>query len=344
MMPQFNQPEVYRFNYANIAVGLTIFIIGLFKKVILADGVAGNVGLIFDNPQVALQSSFAGAWCAAISYALQLYFDFSGYSDMAIGASRLFGIVLPLNFNSPFKSINIIDFWRRWHMTLSQFLKDYLYIPLGGNRYGETRRYVNLLLTMLLGGLWHGAGWTFVVWGALHGLFLVINHAWHAVRRRLGQNPARKTANTYSRLASVFGTFIAVTIAFVFFRATDLRSATALLKAMTGANDYMAYQCISSCGHLTRWLMGIASSAAKGVFGIEAYLWAGALLLVAWCAPNTHEIMSAYGPTLEMPKPNRNIVSLSWHPSFIAACAVWLIGFVAIINLNKKSAFLYFQF
>jgi alginate O-acetyltransferase complex protein AlgI len=344
MMPQFDRPDVYRFNYGNTAVGLTIFLIGLFKKVILADGVAVNVGLIFDNPTAAMQSGFVETWCVAISYSLQLYFDFSGYSDMAIGASRLFGIVLPLNFNSPLKSVNIIEFWRRWHMTLSQFLKDYLYIPLGGNRYGTIRRYVNLLLTMLLGGLWHGAGWTFIIWGALHGLFLVVNHVWHAVRRWLGQDPLKESANAYLRSVSVFVTFTAVTVSFVIFRASDLGAAVALFKGMTGKNDYMAYQCVPTCGPMIQWLIGIASGAAKGVFGIEAYLWAGGLLMLAWFAPNTQEIMSNYRPVLEMPKPNKNILPFVWRPSLVMVGIVWLIGLVAIVNLTKQSPFLYFQF
>ena len=138
--------------------------------------------------------SFDQAWIGALAYTFQLYFDFSGYSDMAIGMSLMFGIFLPLNFNSPYKATSIIDFWRRWHMTLSQFLRDYLYIPLGGNRHGRVLRYVNLMITMLLGGLWHGAAWTFVVWGALHGIYLCINHAWNNFGprpRRLRRRPGR---------------------------------------------------------------------------------------------------------------------------------------------------------
>jgi alginate O-acetyltransferase complex protein AlgI len=344
MMPQFDKPGIYRFSYENMAVGLSIFLIGLFKKVILADGVASNVGLIFDNPTASASSGFADAWCVAVSYSLQLYFDFSGYSDMAIGASRMFGIVLPVNFNSPFKSANIIEFWRRWHMTLSQFLKDYLYIALGGNRYGTLRRYVNLLVTMLLGGLWHGAGWTFVIWGGLHGVFLVINHGWHAVRRMLGQDPRKVLDCSPLNLVSVLITFLAVTIAFVIFRAPNLESGVALLEAMTGKNDYIAYECLTACGPVTHWLAAVTAGAGKGLLGLDAYLWAGALLLLAWLAPNTQEIMSKYGPVLVMPEPNGSMLRLVWRPTVGMACAVWLIGFIAVISLTKQSAFLYFQF
>ncbi len=172
MIPQFERKEAKHADPHLILCGLIIFGIGLFKKTGLADGVQPLVALAFGpNPP-----SFDQAWIGALAYTFQLYFDFSGYSDMAIGMSLMFGIFLPLNFNSPYKATSIIDFWRRWHMTLSQFLRDYLYIPLGGNRHGPALRYLNLMITMLLGGLWHGAAWTFVAWGALHGGSASITH------------------------------------------------------------------------------------------------------------------------------------------------------------------------
>src|SRR5579871_657835 len=175
MIPQFESDEAKRPNPRLVLYGLIIFGIGLFKKTGLADGIQPLVALAFHQAS----PSFDQAWIGALAYTFQLYFDFSGYSDMAIGISLMFGIFLPLNFNSPYKAISIIDFWRRWHMTLSQFLRDYLYISLGGNRHGPLLRYANLMITMLLGGLWHGAAWTFVAWGALHGAYLCINHAWN---------------------------------------------------------------------------------------------------------------------------------------------------------------------
>jgi alginate O-acetyltransferase complex protein AlgI len=168
MIPQFERAEAKRPDPHLILCGLMTFAIGLFKKTGLADGIQPLVALAF-GPNV---PSFDQAWIGALAYTFQLYFDFSGYSDMAIGISLMFGIFLPLNFDSPYKALSIIDFWRRWHITLSQFLRDYLYIPLGGNRRGQALRYVNLMLTMALGGLWHGAAWTFVAWGALHGAYL----------------------------------------------------------------------------------------------------------------------------------------------------------------------------
>jgi len=167
MIPQFDSAQTHVFNAGRLAVGMTFFTIGLLKKVILADGISRFVAPVFDLHYADLTQ--AEAWAGALSYTFQLYFDFSAYSEMAYGLSYMFGIVLPINFFSPYKATSIIEFWRRWHITLSTFLRDYLYIPLGGNRNGKFHRYLNLFITMLLGGLWHGANWTFIVWGALHG-------------------------------------------------------------------------------------------------------------------------------------------------------------------------------
>lgn len=189
VLPQFRQrsPALNEL----FPMGLTIFVMGLAKKVLLADNAARYATPAFDAAAAGDHLGMWGAWNGVLAYTAQLYFDFSGYTDMAIGAALLFGIRLPLNFASPYKAQSIIDFWRRWHMTLSRFLRDYLYVPLGGNRHGEARRYANLLATMVLGGLWHGAAWTFVFWGALHGAYLVVNHLWRAIRPRLAL-PAKR--------------------------------------------------------------------------------------------------------------------------------------------------------
>ncbi|HET9700323.1 MAG TPA: MBOAT family O-acyltransferase, partial [Burkholderiales bacterium] len=226
MMPQFALGTTYRPHWENIAVGLTIFFIGLFKKTVLADGIAQYVGPVFSAHDAGARLPLLDAWGGALAYTFQLYFDFSGYSDMAIGLSRLFGVQLPLNFHSPYKADNIIEFWRRWHMTLSRFLRDYLYIPLGGSRRGGSRRYLNLMLTMVLGGLWHGANWTFVVWGGLHGFYLMVNHAWHALRRRLGLGDGGRGGRWAGRVL----TFLAVVVAWVFFRAESVDDALYVLK------------------------------------------------------------------------------------------------------------------
>src|ERR1700730_9593431 len=228
MIPQFERAAAKRPDPHLILCGLIIFAIGLFKKTCLADGIQPLGALAF-GPN---SPSFDQAWIGALAYTFQLYFDFSGYSDMAIGISLMFGIFLPLNFNSPYKARNIIDFWRRWHMTLSQFLRDYLYIPLGGNRHGRVLRYVNLMITMLLGGLWHGPAWTFVAWGALHGAYLCINHAWNS----LGPKVTPRLA-PLANIAAQALTFIAVVIAWVFFRADSMDSAFYVLSKMANPTN-----------------------------------------------------------------------------------------------------------
>ncbi len=220
--PQFNRGSVFRLSAANITPGLMIFAIGLFKKVILADTFRDYVESIFDGRMTTF--AFTDAWGACLAFGLQVYFDFSGYSDMAIGLARMFNVRFPENFNSPFQSTSLIDFWRRWHITLSFFLRDYLYIPLGGNRCGELRRNLNLFITMVLGGLWHGANWTFIVWGALHGAVLGINHYW------------RKLAIALPPLLCWALTFVVVTVGWAFFRASTFDRAWAILRGMAGLN------------------------------------------------------------------------------------------------------------
>ena len=228
MMPQFANKMIGRFELSNLLAGTMIFCIGLFKKVVLADNVAPYASAVFKASLSGDPVDFVTAWTGVLAYTCQIYFDFSGYSDMAIGLGRMFGICLPLNFNSPYKATGIIDFWRRWHMTLSRFLRDYLYIPLGGNRLGPQRRYVNMMVVMLLGGLWHGAGWNFVIWGGLHGAYLGVNHAWRAWR---GEAVSHSLP---ARIGSQALTFLAVVVAWVFFRAESLDSALVILSGMAG--------------------------------------------------------------------------------------------------------------
>jgi alginate O-acetyltransferase complex protein AlgI len=219
LVPQFTAREAFVFSPDNVTRGLLIFAIGLFKKVMIADTFSPWVSPIFDRaPTVGL----ADAWGATLAFALQLYFDFSGYSDMAVGLALMLSVVLPENFESPYQARSIVDFWRRWHMTLSNFLRDYLYIPLGGSHRGGARRYVNLFVTMLLGGLWHGASWTFVIWGAWHGVCLAINHGWRSTGRRLPGAVAWPL------------TFGVVLIGWVFFRAPSVARAEVLLAGMAG--------------------------------------------------------------------------------------------------------------
>lgn len=221
MMPQFDRMRNKRINYKNISLGLFVFCIGLFKKVVIADTFAPIATNGFD---VAKQLNFMESWITSLSYTIQLYFDFSGYSDMAIGIALLFNIKLPINFNSPYKSLSIQDFWRRWHMTLSRFLRDYIYIPLGGSRVGAFRTYMNSIITFTIGGIWHGAGWTFVLWGLLHGMALVVHRLW------------KKTGIVMPKVIAWFITFQFINASWVFFRATSWADATKVLKGMMGLN------------------------------------------------------------------------------------------------------------
>lgn len=217
MMPQFASTWNMVKNYKNIALGLFIFSIGLFKKVVIADTFATWATAGFDN---ATTLNLIEAWATSLSYTFQLYFDFSGYTDMAIGIALLFNIKLPINFNSPYKATNIQDFWRRWHITLSRFLRDYVYIPLGGNKISSFRTYSNLLATFVIGGLWHGAGWTFVFWGFLHGMALVIHRVWSNLGFKM-----------WTWMAWLI-TFNFVNIAWVFFRAREWEDAIKVLSSM----------------------------------------------------------------------------------------------------------------
>lgn len=322
MMPQFALAETYRARWDKLSVGLTMVSIGLFKKVVLADGVAPFATPVFKAASEGVSVNFLEAWVGALAYTFQLYFDFSGYSDMAIGLSLLFGVKLPLNFDSPYKAVNIIDFWRRWHMTLSRFLRDYLYFPLGGNRKGPARRYVNLLVTMVLGGLWHGAGLTFVVWGALHGIYLVVNHAWHRIRRALGHDLDRSTWP--GRVAGMTLTFLAVVVGWVFFRADSLDAARIMLGGMCGLNGI------------------VPSTINNGDFGIDAaMIRIGALWAVAWLAPNTQQIMAAFKPALADVSPMQ---LLGWQPNIYWFGAVAFGLAYALAQMGGVSEFLYFQF
>ncbi len=229
MMPQFARPSTYRIDADKLVLGIATFVVGLSKKLLLADPIGQYADLIFGAVDEGVAPGFWMAWLGALAYTFQIYFDFSGYSDMAVGLAFILGVRLPVNFASPYRATSIIDFWRRWHITLSTFLRDYLYIPLGGSRKGRARRYVNLMVTMLLGGLWHGANWTFVLWGAAHGAFLVVNHGW---RRLRGDARSGRAA----RVAGWLMTFTAVCLAWVLFRASSLDAALAVYRGMAGLN------------------------------------------------------------------------------------------------------------
>jgi D-alanyl-lipoteichoic acid acyltransferase DltB (MBOAT superfamily) len=340
MIPQFDVAANYRPRRENFEVGLTIFAIGLAKKVLIADSLAPHVAAVFNAPG---ESSLFVVWGGVLAYAFQLYFDFSGYSCMAIGLSRLFGIQLPINFNSPYKACNITDFWRRWHMTLSRFLRDYLYVPLGGNRKGPARRYANLLTTMVLGGLWHGAGWTFVLWGALHGIYLVVNHAWLAVKPNLPL-PSWPRINT---VCAVLITFVAVCFAWVYFRAPDLAAANRIVLGMIGAHGVGLPAAIGDrLGTLRPALesLGVHFYLGGGGRFVQTYLWVALGALLAFGFPNTQQILRHYEPGLGVRESLASVSRVVWRPTARWAAAIGILAAACVLALDRPAEFLYFQF
>lgn len=338
MLPQFSRPETFTFQADKVSVGVTVFALGLFKKVVLADSIAVYGSPVFAAADGGAAVTFFEAWGGALAYTFQLYFDFSGYSDMAIGLALIFGIRLPVNFESPYKALSISDFWRRWHITLSTFLRDYLYIALGGNRKGPVRRYVNLALTMLLGGLWHGAGWTFVIWGGLHGAYLVVNHAWRKLfgRRLHG-----------ARVYSVFAwglTFLSVVVGWVFFRATTLDGALNMLQGMAGLNGaQLDVRLAELLSVLAPWVEFKGKHA--GVFNLTGGLWIVGLALIAFWMPNVRQLVR-YTPPGTTSAGSTSSATAFWHwqPNLRWATLIALLALSAIFSMNRISEFLYFQF
>ncbi|MGL4502829.1 MAG: MBOAT family O-acyltransferase [Planktothrix sp.] len=316
LIPQLRSVKNFIFSERNFALGLTLFILGLSKKMLIADNLSPWVARVFNHAD---SVTFIEAWIGALSYTFQLYFDFSGYSDMAIGLGWMVNINLPINFNSPYKADSIIEFWRRWHITLSAFLRDYLYIPLGGSRKGELRRVSNLMITMLLGGLWHGAGWTYVVWGGMHGLFLGINHIW------------RKLGIYLPKFVGVTVTFLVVVASWVLFRSATFQDALELLQAMVGMKSVVlpthyegVFGWLSSWGWQFKPVNAFAYLPRGGV-ELSGLTLLGVLFIVMRL-PNTQEMVQQFKTTW--------VWSL-WIALLAAGC---------FISLNQVSEFLYFQF
>ena len=345
IMPQLERPVALSRLQENLAIGLTIFAIGLFKKVMIADSFALAATPMFDNAAAGVEISFFEAWGGALAYTFQLYFDFSGYSDMAIGLGRMAGIRLPANFDSPYKATSIVDFWRRWHITLSRFLRDYLYGPLGGNRRGPVRRYANLMIVMLLGGLWHGAGWNFVIWGGLHGAYLMINHGW----ARLVEVQKVRALSTGQGLVLTLG---AVVFAWVVFRATSVDAALAVWAGMIGLNG------IELPNQIVELLMRLSGGAFDQLlihlptFGpsdpLPFYLnWIGIVFCLPVCLllPNSLEIMRALEARIEGTTVDTAWFARVWQNG-IAPVATGIIFFVVISRINSaaETEFLYYQF
>ena len=348
MMPQFALKPTYRFDARNAAIGVTLFVLGLSKKVLLADMFSPTATAIFQATDHGASPMFVEAWIGALAYTLQLYFDFSGYTDMALGTSYIFNIKLPFNFNSPYKATNIIDFWRRWHMTLSLFLRDYLYIPLGGNRHGSFCRYRNLIITMLLGGLWHGAAWTFVMWGGLHGFYLMVNHGFQALRDKMNWEPG--CWGRLGRLVSIATTFLCVVVAWVFFRANTFDTALCLLRGMVGLHGLSL---TNSSGPLPLSFVHLLNTHGIVFSGFTPItLFTGptlcklaAGLMIIWFFPNSQEWMNL-STKLQTAIRDWSFFG-GWQPA--STCTCFFIGLLMAVCLltlmsGPPSEFLYFQF
>jgi D-alanyl-lipoteichoic acid acyltransferase DltB (MBOAT superfamily) len=311
MMPQFAHVRNKVMNYKNIALGIFIFSIGLFKKVVIADQFSIWVNAGFDT---ATTLTLFEAWATSLSYTFQLYFDFSGYTDMAIGIALLFNIKLPINFNSPYKATTIQDFWRRWHITLSRFLKDYIYIPLGGNRKGNFRTYNNLMATFILGGLWHGAGWTFIFWGFLHGLALSIHRLWSTLGFKL-----------WTWLAWLI-TFNFINIAWVFFRAKEWDDAMKVLSGMIGLNGITFSTKYSEKLHFLDSYGITFDTWLHNMDGNNSFTWIIPTMLFVVFSKNSIELSKEF---------KMNIFY------FLIILGLF---YYSVMNMNKLSEFLYFNF
>ncbi len=346
IMPQFQEERDYRLRWDDVTVGFSWFIMGLAKKVLLADHFALAADPAFFRTK---DIGAAGAWAGVLSYALQLYFDFSGYSDMALGLARMFSINFPLNFNSPYKAGSIIDFWQRWHMTLTRYINAYLYNPL--SLYVSRRRAAQgkkisrkamatpggfagmiaapTVLSLFLAGVWHGAGYQFFVFGMLHALYLTANHAWRIFR---GSKPVAFFAKPLVRPAAYAGrvllTLAAVVLAQIFFRAFGVRSATQLLSAMAGLHR------IPSPNPYVFRPTGFT------------FAWIVAGFLIVWLLPNTQQILALYKPSLDPPKVDgrEHPLRTLWKPTLAWGTVFALLFFAALVQMEDPTTFLYFQF
>ncbi|HTP65438.1 MAG TPA: MBOAT family O-acyltransferase [Geobacteraceae bacterium] len=314
MMPQFNAIRNKVLNYRNFSIGLFLFFVGLFKKVVIADALSPTVKAGFDLSHTL---NFCEAWVASLSYTCQLYFDFSGYSDMALGVGLMFNILLPVNFNSPYKALSVIDFWKRWHISLSNFITSYIYTPIlrSCRRITFSSSMGAIFLAMVISGFWHGAGWTFVIWGGLHGLGLVINHYWKRLKIKM------------PRPLAWFLTFNFVNISFVFFRAKGWENAMKVLKGMFGGNGFMppaAYDLLSIPGIFKA---RFGKTVLAGVDGRNETFW-GLVAVLAFILlfKNSREMSEGF------------------RPDWKSFAFMVVISFYVLLSMGKVSEFLYFQF
>ncbi|WP_165602640.1 MBOAT family O-acyltransferase [Candidatus Terasakiella magnetica] len=359
MMPQFEDEYKKHFHLENFLIGLSIFFIGLFKKVVIADNVAEFSTPVFTASANGEIITFYEAWLASLAYTFQLYYDFSGYSDMAIGLGRMFNIRLPLNFNSPLKATSIIDFWRTWHMTLSRFIRDYVYTPMSIplvryaviNRYSKkgvflTSTALPTIIAFVAVGLWHGAGWAFIIFGFMHGFYLVINHAWRELKPKKMQ--LTKSMSLVTRYAARLLTFFAVLISLVLFRAEEVTPALNMLSSMFGLNGltFPAFSSTAngSLAHLLNQDFGIEFVQERFIdsgLRIATLLILG-LFALTWGFPNTYQIMHKFEQRKEIQA--HSLSFLQWNFNRITAIYMAAVASYALLQIGKNSEFLYFNF
>lgn len=347
LMPQLEDGRIHSLRANDLAVGMTWFVMGLAKKVLIADRVAPLADILYAHPHSA---GFATSWLGALAYTLQLYFDFSGYSDMALALARMFGLEFPFNFNSPHKAQGIIEFWTRWHMTLSRYLNEYLYTPISrwvfrkrlaaGKRNNRAfaatpKGYLQLVFfptmtTMFIAGIWHGASITFLIFGVLHGVFLCVNYAW-----RLLTPEGTKLYNVIPRPLLVLLTFLCMMSSEVFFRAASVRDALYVLGTMCGLHHgpaFAAFPYLDELPSIARYFTSLHATLA--LFAV--------CLFILWAMPNTQEILNQHSK-VEARAPSL-FRRLLWKPN-----AVWSLGLatlfcLVILMLDASTRFLYFQF
>jgi D-alanyl-lipoteichoic acid acyltransferase DltB (MBOAT superfamily) len=333
MMPQFLHPDP-PLKAETMREGLFFFVVGLAKKVLIADSFALNASGFFGSVAASPENvHLFDAWQGVFAYAMQIYFDFSGYSDMAVGAALMMGIRLPLNFNSPYAATSVIEFWRRWHMTLSRFLKEYIYIPLGGSRCGSVRHYVNLMTVMLIGGFWHGAGWTFLVWGGLHGLYLLINHAWRAQAANFSRYI--RLPSPLTLMFSWACTFFAICFAWAFFRADSLATAVAVTRGMLGLNGIaLAERHRGYFGTMAHRLDEIGVQfIPDGDLNLHFIVYVYVLTAIVFCMvfPSTQALSQKLG-------------AMPWRLNIALASVLGVAAGATICAMERPSEFLYFNF
>ena len=331
IIPQLKNGMLGKLSSEAFWTGLCLFSIGLFKKACLADGIRPLAESIFTASSEGTILSIVEAWVGATAFGLQIYFDFSAYSDMALGLGLLFGLRLPLNFASPYKAVSIIDFWRRWHITLSEFLRDYLYKPLGGNRHGVRRGIINAMIVMALGGLWHGASWTFVAWGLMHGIFIGVNHLYRAGG---GDKDGGVSSSLLRLTSSRLITFVFVTIAWVFFRNQDFGHAFSMLESMLGLNGIDLPRSLRFSADVT--FLRFGGVFVNQVTDITLLPFFAFLLGLVWFAPNSFQLLKVRrDEDVSFNHPSRSVVFL---------CGILLFWGIKVSFEATTHEFLYFRF